>query len=277
MNYVDEGQGRTVLFVHGNMTWSFLFRRMIEGLSDRYRCVALDHLGFGLSEKPGDADYRPEGHSRRFGKFMEHMALRDVTLVVHDVGVPIALDWVADHPDVVRDIVIFNSNLWNLDKNLYAMKLAMMMMNPINRLYYRMIQSAPGFVLPAAFADRHRMPRSIERQYLKPFGYHDDRIGVYTMIECWKRSGPWFDSVGAKVASLKAKKVLLMWGHKDPMLGEEDYKRMLEIFPNASTVEFAESGKFVPEEQPERVTGEIQWFLMNSGNPSLSLIQQLGG
>lgn len=277
MNYIDEGQGRPVLFVHGNMTWSFLFRRTIEALSEGHRCIAVDHLGYGLSDKPQDANYWPEAHAARFAAFVDQLGLRDLTLVVHDAGVPIALDWAADNPDRVRDIVIFNGHLWNLRKNEYAMKLSAMMMNPINRLYYRMIQSAPGFVLPAAFADRHRMNRSIERQYLKPFGSNDDRKSVYTMIESWKKSGDWYDSVGQKMNALCAKRTLLLWGMKDPMFGAEALTHMQELFPAASTLEFEDSGKFLPEEQSERIAGEIRWFLMNSGNPSLALIQQLGG
>ncbi len=277
LNYIDEGHGRPVVFVHGNMTWSFLFRRSIEALRENYRCVALDHLGFGLSDKPLDEDYRPEAHARRFKAFMEHLGLKDVTLVVHDAGAPIALDWAANNPDLVRDVVLYNTHLWQLNDNEFAMKLSKMMMNPINRLYYRIIQSAPSFVLPVVFADRHRMTRDIERQYLKPFGYNEDRVGVYAMVECWRQSGAWFESVGAKMENLKAKKMLLLWGMKDPMFGPKDLKRMQDLFPNSATVEFAESGRFLPEEQPERTSGEIQWFLMNSGNPSLALIEQLGG
>jgi len=277
MNYIDEGHGRTVVFVHGNMTWSFLFRRMIEGLSETYRCIAVDHLGFGLSEKPNEADYLPQGHAHRFALLMEHLALKDVTLVVHDAGAAIALDWAADNPDLVQDVVIFNSHLWNLNKNEYAMKLAGMMMNPFNRIYYRIIQSAPSFVLTAVFADRHRMSRSIERQYLKPFGTHEDRKGVYAMVESWKKSSAWFDLVGSKMEALRAKKVLLLWGLKDPMFGQDALSQMQCLFPGATTVEFTESGKFLPEEQSERVIGELTWFLMNSGNPSFALIEQLGG
>lgn len=277
MNYVDEGQGRPVVFVHGNMTWSFLFRRIITTLSETNRCVAVDHLGFGLSDKPQDANYFPEGHSRRFGLLMEQLGLKDVTLVVHDMGGPIALDWAADNPDLVRDIVIFNTHLWQLDQNPLAMKVTTMIENPLNRWFYRLIQSAPTFILPAVFADRHRLSRSIERQYLKPFGANDDRNSVYVMVESWRKSGPWFESVRLKMGSLRPKKMLLMWGTKDPMFGIDAMERMQGIFPNAYTVEFPESGRFLPEEQSEKAAGEIKWFLMNSGNPTFSVIEQLGG
>ena len=276
MNYVDEGQGRPIVFVHGNMTWTFMFRRFIEALSETHRCIALDHLGFGLSDKPSNANYFPEGHARRFGQFMDHLNLKDVTLVVHDAGAPIALDWAADNPDTVRDIVIFNSHLWHLNENVTAMKLAKMILSPANRIYYRFIQSAPGFVLPALFADRYSVPRSIERQYLKPFSAATERKGVYTMVESWQKCGLWYESVRTKMGALRNKRVLLLWGMKDPMFGVDALERMQGIFPNAQAVEFPESGRFLPEEHSERVSGEINWFVMNSGAPSLSLIDQIG-
>ena len=276
MNYIDEGQGRPIVFVHGNMTWSFMFRRTIEALSESHRCIAVDHLGFGLSDKPNDANYGPDGHAKRFADFMTQLNLKDITLVVHDAGAPIALDWAADNPDQVRDLIVFNSHLWHLNENLTAISLAKMILSPANRFYYRYIQSAPSFVLPALFADRYTISKSIERQYLKPFSAATERKGVYTMVESWLKSGAWYESVRAKIGPLKTKKILLMWGMKDPMFGVDALERMQGIFPNSTAIQYPESGRFLPEEQSEKVTGEIKWFLMSSGTPSLSLVQQIG-
>lgn len=277
MNYVDEGSGRPVVFVHGSMTWSFLFRRMIEEISETHRCVAPDHLGFGLSEKPPEANYWPDGHARRFEQFMDYMNLKDITLVLHDAGAPFALEWACKNPDKIRDIVIFNTFLWDLKHNAQAMMLAKNISNPMNKFYYRVLQATPSFILPPLFADRYRMSKAIQKQYLKPFETHWDRIGVYTLVESWKKSGPWFESIQSKLSALQHKRVMLVWGTKDPMFGPDALAKMQELFPQAITHEFPESGRFLIEEQGARATGEIQWFLMNSGAPSFSLIEQLGG
>ena len=276
MNYIDEGQGRPVIFVHGNMTWSFMFRRIIEALKDTNRCIAMDHLGFGLSDKPPKANYSPEGHAKRFALLMSQLNLNDITLVVHDAGAPIALDWAADNPDLIREIVIFNSHLWHLNENQTAQKLAKMILSPANRFYYRYIQSAPGFVLPAIFADRYAISRSIERQYLKPFSLYSERTGVYKMVESWQSSGPWYESVREKAGVLGLKRTLILWGLKDPMFGKDAFNRMIEIFPDAQSIEYQDSGRFLPEEHSEKIIGEIKWFLMNSGSPALTLIDQIG-
>src|SRR5829696_2438417 len=70
IHYVDEGEGPTLLFVHGTPTWSFEYRHLIRALRQTHRCVALDHLGFGLSDRPGDADYGPEAHAGRLRAFV---------------------------------------------------------------------------------------------------------------------------------------------------------------------------------------------------------------
>ncbi len=83
MSYVDEGSGPPILFVHGTPSWSFEWRAVIEGLRATHRCIAPDHLGFGLSEKPSDARLSPRDHAERLRAFVEALDLRDVTLVVH--------------------------------------------------------------------------------------------------------------------------------------------------------------------------------------------------
>lgn len=265
MSYVDTGQGRPIVFVHGSMTWSFLYRKMIEELYPHFRCIAPDNLGFGLSDKPHEADYRPEAHAERFAKLMDFLRLTDVTLVLHDYGGPIGLNWAADNPDRVRDIVCFNTWLWDLTDNDAAMRLAKMIGNKWNQQYYRLLQATPSFILPPLFADRHRMTKAIQQQYLKPYPHHFDRTGVYRMVESWQKSGAFFDSVAAKADRLAHKRMLAIWGLKDPLFGEPALKRFLQIFPHAESHAYADCGRFIPEEKAERATGELRWFLLNSG------------
>src|SRR5918997_520724 len=88
MHYVDEGSGDVMLFVHGTPTWSFEWRHVIRHFSRTHRCIAMDHLGFGLSDRPRDFDYTPEAHQRVLRTFVERLGLDRITLVVHDYGGP---------------------------------------------------------------------------------------------------------------------------------------------------------------------------------------------
>src|SRR5205814_329440 len=114
-----------------------------------HRCVALDHLGFGLSDKEARADYTPKGHAVRLCNFIEHLGLERVTLVAHDFGGPIALDWATRNPERVDSLVLFNTWMWSLNRNPEALFLYRIFDNPINRLYYSILRgSSAKFFLP---------------------------------------------------------------------------------------------------------------------------------
>src|SRR5579884_924685 len=159
MSYVDEGRGRPIVFLHGSPLWSFCWRRLIRGLCGDYRCVAPDFLGFGLSDKPEKADYSPLAHYRRLEGFMDKLGLTDVTLVVHDSSGPIGLRWAMEHPERIRELVIFNTWMWSLKGDLTARYISWTFGSWIKRFHFRYLGAAPGFFLPALFADRARTPR----------------------------------------------------------------------------------------------------------------------
>lgn len=84
LHYVDEGEGEALVMVHGNPSWSFLYRHLIKQLSPQFRCAVPDHIGFGLSDKPLDLDYMPEQQARNLTQLIESLNLKDITLVVQD-------------------------------------------------------------------------------------------------------------------------------------------------------------------------------------------------
>src|SRR3712207_2813294 len=84
VHYVDEGDGPPLLMLHGNPTWSFLYRELIRGLRDRFRCLALDYPGFGLSAAPPGYTFTPAAHARIVERFVAELDLREATLLVQD-------------------------------------------------------------------------------------------------------------------------------------------------------------------------------------------------
>src|SRR4030088_415121 len=88
MHYVDEGAGEPIILIHGEPTWSYLYRKFIPELSRHFRVIAPDNMGFGKSETPATADYTHDRHARNLGSLIEELELRDVTLVMQDWGGP---------------------------------------------------------------------------------------------------------------------------------------------------------------------------------------------
>ena len=111
MHYVDEGDRHAppVLMVHGNPTWSFYYRNLVDGLSDRYRTIAVDHIGCGLSDKPADFDYCLQSHIDNVASLVESLDLQNVTLVAHDWGGSIGLGALQKLRQRFSKIVLFNT------------------------------------------------------------------------------------------------------------------------------------------------------------------------
>src|SRR3712207_1900127 len=112
VHYVDEGSGPVLLLLHGNPTWSFLYREVIAGLRDRFRCIAPDHPGFGLSRAPTGYDFTPAAHARVLERLVLELDLQDVTLMAQDWGGPIGFAVATRHPGRFARFVIGNTWAW---------------------------------------------------------------------------------------------------------------------------------------------------------------------
>jgi haloalkane dehalogenase len=113
MHYVDEGRGRPVLLLHGEPTWSFLYRKVIPPLARVARVVAPDYFGFGRSDKPVERDwYTYDRHYASIERLVEKLDLRELTVVVHDWGGPIGLRLAVEHPERVARLVVTNTGIF---------------------------------------------------------------------------------------------------------------------------------------------------------------------
>ena len=197
MHYVDEGRGPAVVLVHGTPTWSFLFRHVIAGLSRTHRVIAPDHLGFGLSEKPEHAPYRPADHARRLAALIEHLHLGPVTLVVHDVGGPIGLSYAIDHAENVDALVLFNTWMWSLDNDPKVQRASRLASGPLGRLLYRHLNVSAKLLMPLVFGDRDALTPEIHRHYTMPFESARERTAPW--VAAWELAGSsdWYETLSA--------------------------------------------------------------------------------
>ena len=268
MHYLDEGprDAPVLLFVHGTPTWSFEWRHLIRALSDRYRCVAPDLLGFGLSERPrkveGGFDYTPEAHARAVRQFVERLELRDLTLAVHDFGGPIALPLALDG-DLVRRLVVLNSWMWPFDDDPVMAKRARMASGGLGRFLYRRLYASLRLIAPSAWGDRRKLTGKIQSQYLAPFrGDPDAREQVlWTLARSLLGSSAHYRSLWDRRASLSRMPTLIVWGLRDSAFPPRMLERWREALPHAGVVTLEGAGHWPHEEEPEAVVRALEAFL----------------
>jgi pimeloyl-ACP methyl ester carboxylesterase len=258
LSYLDEGAGSPVLLVHGTPSWSFEWRNVIAGLVEGRRCVAPDHLGFGLSDKPRRASLDPRAHSMRLVQLVEELDLSDITLVVHDFGGPIGLGAALRLAARVRRIVVLNSWMWPIGDDPAVVKLARVINSPLGAMLYRWFNFSPRVLLPAAFGDRRTLTKTLHRHYLGPFERRADREGPYALARALAGADTYYAELWAARHELASKLTDLVWGEKDPFFGNSHLEQWVSAFPGARVHRLPKVGHFIAEEAPEAVIDAIR-------------------
>lgn len=260
LHYIDEGQGETILFVHGTPSWSFDFRNVIKHLSAKYRCIAIDHVGFGLSDKPKEYDYSTLNHSLTLEQFVLHHNLQNITLVVHDFGGPIALNFAINHPDRIRKIVVLNSWFWSSVEDPDYIKFSKILRSPLLPFLYRYLNFSVRFILPKSFGD-NKLPKNLLSQYTKPFNDSNERDGTLAFAKSLLNDQHWFQQLWNNRDVIKDKPLLLIWGMKDQVIKPHYLEKFQSGFTNTKILKLETAGHFPQEEHPEKVAMAINDFL----------------
>jgi pimeloyl-ACP methyl ester carboxylesterase len=260
VHYVDEGVGDVLLFVHGTPSWSFEWRHAIAELSRTHRCVALDHVGFGLSDRPLNFDYRPESHARVLQSFIEQLDLRDITLVLHDFGGPIGLPLCFSSPERVKRLVVMNTWMWSFADDPKMTRNAKLIGGPLGRFLYKHANLSLRVIMPGAFADRRKLTPELHKQYLAPFPNAEARGRVlYPLAQALLSSSSHYEALWRQRDALRGIPALIVWGMKDPAFPPAMLDRWRSVLPQARVVELP-VGHWPQEEAPDDVVRVLKEF-----------------
>lgn len=264
MSFAELGSGSTVVLVHGTPTWSLEWRHLLPVLASAHRVLAPDHLGFGLSDRPSDLGYRPEDHARRFGQFMDQTvpAGESVSLVLHDFGGPIALDWVLRNTARVRSLALVNTWMWSWDDDPGMQRKAKLAGSWLGRWMYRTLNASPRFLLPMGYAQRSRLTPDVHRQYLDAFpDPHSRERVLFALARSMLESRDYFASLWDRRRALDSVPLALLWGMRDPAFGVAVFQRWRSAFPAATVKEFPDAGHWPHEEDPTAFALSVQGTL----------------
>jgi haloalkane dehalogenase len=255
VHYLDEGKGSPILMVHGTPTWSFLYRHLVKALRGRYRCIAPDNLGFGLSDRRAGWSYRPEDQARRLARLIDTLGLEDLTLMVHDFGGPIGLAYAIAHPERVRRLVLFNTWMWSFEDDRRIRRVGRVLGGALGRMLYERYAFSVRVMLRHAVADKRRYTREVERHYLAALDGHATWVYARELL----RSSAWYDSLWQRRARLAGIPALLPWGMRDPAFGAY-LPRWLSVFERAQVLEL-DCGHAPPEERAPELLPILEGFL----------------
>ncbi|NIP17842.1 MAG: alpha/beta fold hydrolase [Xanthomonadales bacterium] len=276
MHYLDEGprDAPPVLMLHGNPTWSFYYRNLVLALRDRFRCIVPDHVGCGLSDKPGDADYayRLERRIADLDRLMDHLALeRPLSLVVHDWGGMIGFGWAAARPEAISRTVILNTAAFRMpaDKK-FPPALWFAGRTRPGALLVRALNAFSGIAAQVAF--KKPVSREIRRCYTGPYDSWANRIATLRFVQDipLRPSDPGYDILAdteAHLGEFAGKPALLGWGERDFVFDRIFLRRWRELLPDAEVHAFADCGHYVLEDAGDALVRPIGDFLDRHETP----------
>jgi pimeloyl-ACP methyl ester carboxylesterase len=180
MHYIDQGQGQPFLFVHGNPTWSFLFRKLMAHFSSAMRTVACDHIGCGLSEKPQSFEYRLEQHISHLEELVLHLDLRNIRLMVHDWGGAIGLGVAGRHPERFAQLVINNTAAFRSQRMPWLLKVART--KSLGQTLIRGMNAFAGLTPTLGAAVPSRLSAAARQGFLWPYDSWQNRIATYRFV-----------------------------------------------------------------------------------------------
>jgi haloalkane dehalogenase len=257
MHYIDEGEGDVILFIHGTPTWSFLYRNYVSELSKNYRCIAIDHIGFGLSEKPEEFDGTPQSHSKNLTAFIEKLNLTNITLVVHDFGGPIGISAAIQNQTRIKQMVVFNTWLWETKDNPSAQKVDKILNSGIGKFLYLRMNFSPKVLLKKGISDKSNLSKKVHSQYIKPFPNKSSRLSLLRIGKSLVGSSDWYQKQWEQLHKLDYKPWLILWGTKDEFITMEYLQKWKNRLPNATVKEYS-SGHFLQEEKANETILEIK-------------------
>lgn len=263
-HYLDEGQGETLLLVHGNPTWSFYWRELVRGLRGSYRVIVPDHMGCGLSDKPQQYPYTLARHIENLRALIAQLNLTDITLVAHDWGGAIGLGAAVAEPERFSRFVLMNTAAFRSKQIPWRIRLCR---TPVlGPLAVRGLNAFARAALHMAVCRRERMTPAVRAGLLAPYDSWAHRVAIQAFVDDIPLSArhpsyATLASIEQGLGTLRSQPMLLVWGMREWCFTPHFLERFREFFPEAEVEPIADAGHYVVEDAHEQIVPRIEKFL----------------
>lgn len=263
-HYVDEGRGETLLLVHGNPTWSFYWRNLVLALRARYRVIAPDHIGCGLSDKPQEYRYTLTQHVSNLVELLDRLDLTQVTMVGHDWGGAIGIGAALDRPHRVARLVLLNTGAFPPPYVPWRIRLCRVPW--LGTFAIRRLNLFARAALRMAVAKPERMTPAVRAGFLAPYDSWANRVAIEAFVRdipFTRRHPTWrtLARMEQELPRLADRPVQLIWGMRDWCFTAECLQRLLQAFPRADVLRLEDAGHYVVEDAHERIVAALIDFL----------------
>jgi haloalkane dehalogenase len=259
LHYLDEGSGPPVLLLHGEPTWSYLYRKIIPELTPAARAIAPDYFGFGRSDKPLRVeDYSYDFHTATIARLVEELDLRDATVVVQDWGGPVGLRVAVEHPDRIARLVIMNTGIGG---GRPPSEEWLRFRDWVRRLGTELV---PGRLVRISAVQP--LSDEVEEAYSAPWPVPESKAGIVAFPELVPTS-PDHPDVAAHLAvreqlSRWEQPALVLFSDSDPIFSPRHAERIAAHIPGALEPEIvAGAGHFLQEDKGEEIGRRIARFV----------------
>jgi len=268
-HYIDEGQGEPIVMVHGNPTWSFYYRKLIKALSKRYRSIAPDHIGCGLSDKPGVTEYDYRLHSRidDLDNLLGSLTTDEkITLILHDWGGMIGMAYALRHPEKICRLVVMNTAAFLPP----TAKRIPLRLSIIRRSGPMAALAVLGFNIFAkgalSMASKKGLSAEVKRGLLAPYNCWKNRMATLKFVQDIPlvEKDPSYllvKQVDDQLQTLSELPMLICWGKHDFVFDQDYLSEWQRRFPAAEVHCFPDAGHYVLEDVPEKIIPLTQDFL----------------
>ena len=268
-HYVDEGSGEPIVMVHGNPTWSFYYRELIKSLSGRYRTIAPDHIGCGLSDKPDSKtyDYKFKSRVDDLETLIENLKPKEkITLVLHDWGGFIGMAYALRHPERMGPIVLMNTAAF-LPPTGKPIPTALKLIRSLKPLATLAVQGFNLFARGALFKNSHKgLSKDVKAGLIAPYNCWKNRVATLKFVQDihLTENNPTYGLVKTLDQNLKLFlniPMLICWGEHDFVFDLDYLGEWQRRFPAAEVHRFADAGHYVLEDAPEEIIPLVDDFL----------------
>jgi haloalkane dehalogenase len=266
MHYLDEGApgAPPMLMVHGNPTWSFYYRSLIEAFRSTHRVVAPDHLGCGLSDKPENFSYRLADHIANLESLVLSLDLHDLTLVLHDWGGAIGMGFALRHPERVKRFVLFNTAAFPSKR--IPLSIASCKIPGFGALAVRGLNAFAKVALMRAVHHQERLTPEIRAGYLAPYDSWQHRVANLRFVEDipMAPSHPThalLSQIGEQIGRFEDRPMMLAWGARDFCFNDSFYDEWRRRFPKAEAHHIEDASHYVVEDAHERIVPWMRSFV----------------